>query len=90
MMQRLLLLSKSKTFGVATAVVVIGSALAVQGADPDPDQLQAAASLNTSAVSLDGLRCLSIDPRGLTSVALVGLARSQVDKWEVLQSTRLQ
>jgi hypothetical protein len=54
MMQRLLLLRKSKAFWSVTVVVVVGSvvALAVWNA-----------ALNTSAVNIDGLRCLSIDPQ---------------------------
>ena len=61
------MLPKSKAFWGLTIVLVFGLvvALAVSGVGPESGQLQAAASLNTSAVSIDDLRCLSIDPHNV-------------------------
>jgi hypothetical protein len=64
MMQRPLFLMKSKAFWSVTVVLLGGliAGLVVWGADPDPNQFLAAAALNDSAVRIDGVSCLSIDP----------------------------
>jgi hypothetical protein len=45
---------------VLLVALIVG--LVVWGIDPDPSQFLAAASLNDSAVRIDGVSCLSIDP----------------------------
>jgi hypothetical protein len=59
------MLAKGKAFWGITVVVAIGLVVAIEiwRVDSNPTELQAAAAVNTSAVSIDGLRCLSIDPR---------------------------
>jgi hypothetical protein len=63
-MQRPLFLWKSKAFWGVTVVLLVGLVvgLVVWGVDPDPGEFLAAASLNQSAVRIDGVSCLSIDP----------------------------
>jgi hypothetical protein len=64
MMRRPLFLMKSKAFWSVTAVLLVSLVvgLVVWGIDPDPNQFLAAASTNDSAVRIDGVSCLSIDP----------------------------
>jgi hypothetical protein len=64
MMRRPLFLMKSKAFWSVTAILLVSLVvgLVVWGIDPDPNQFLAAASTNDSAVRIDGVSCLSIDP----------------------------
>jgi hypothetical protein len=54
----------SKSFWGVSVVLVVGliTALPMWSVDSGPTRLQAAASLNYSAVNINGLQCLSIDP----------------------------
>ena len=51
---------KPRAAGVVSVALIVG--LTVWGADSDPNQFLAAASTNDSAVRIDGVSCLSIDP----------------------------
>jgi hypothetical protein len=63
-MRQALWLRKSKAFWSVAVVLLVGLVvgLVVWGIDPDPNQFLAAAALNDSAVRVDGVSCLSIDP----------------------------
>jgi hypothetical protein len=65
LMPRLLVLGKSKALW-SVAVVVVAVLLVASAAlrdDRRPSKLRAAASLNSSDIRIDGLRCLSVDPQ---------------------------
>ncbi|CAN7239499.1 hypothetical protein LJR220_000924 [Bradyrhizobium sp. LjRoot220] len=58
-------LTKSEASWGIIAVILVGLLVAssARNLSPDPSQIQAAASVRSSDILVDGLRCLSIDPR---------------------------
>jgi hypothetical protein len=62
--QSLFWLRKSKAFWIPTVVLLVALVvgLVVRGVDPDPSQFLAVASQNDSAIRIDHVSCLSIDP----------------------------
>ena len=65
MMQRLLLLRKSKAFWGVTLALGLAVSLAVWGVSQHPTKVHAAAALNSADVDIGRVSCLSIDPHQL-------------------------